>query len=313
VFQTVQGVLKFDKEITSVLYIVVHSSRDRHCCLYIYNYTSGRDQVEVSKARSKSTTATNLCFRYSGERSSSNASLEKQYKTRVGEPKAHRPPDLEVARTPAHLLDVLVQNSISKNRLSHSRTESTKATSPVRWSRNDQVRVKHLNLDAQFPQPPPVQKHGELLVPWFVGAPLTAFAKNGGGVRPFAVGEMLICLTSKRGVSIVKDRAAMYFGQLDDPYVPVQLGVGVRGGAELAVHLVRSVVEAHGGDDSFALRTFDFTNAFNEVSRQKILDNVQEKYPELYPYVNLCYAKTSHLWWDGHRMMSAWGSSRGTR
>jgi hypothetical protein len=93
----------------------------------------------------------------------------------------------------------------------------------------------------------------------------------------------------------------------------VQLGVGVRGGAELAVHLVRSVVEAHGGDDSFALRTFDFTNAFNEVSRQKILDNVQEKYPELYPYVNLCYAKTSHLWWDGHRMMSAWGSSRGTR
>jgi hypothetical protein len=27
------------------------------------------------------------------------------------------------------------------------------------------------------------------------------------------------------------------------------------------VHLVRSVVEVHGGDDSFALRTFDFTNA----------------------------------------------------
>jgi hypothetical protein len=59
----------------------------------------------------------------------------------------------------------------------------------------------------------------------------------------------------------------------------VQLGVGVRGGAEIAVHLVRSVIEAHGGDASFALRTFDFTNAFNEVSRQKILDIVQEKYP----------------------------------
>jgi hypothetical protein len=40
------------------------------------------------------------------------------------------------------------------------------------------------------------------------------------------------------------------------------------------VHLVRSVVEAHGGDDSFSLRTFDFTNAFNEVSWQKILDIV---------------------------------------
>jgi hypothetical protein len=89
-------------EIASVLYIRVHSSRDRHCCIYRYKYISGRDQVDVSKARSKSTTANNLCFRYSGGRSSSNASPEKQYKTRVGEPKALRPPDLEVARTPAH-------------------------------------------------------------------------------------------------------------------------------------------------------------------------------------------------------------------
>jgi hypothetical protein len=156
--------------------------------------------------------------------------------------------------------------------------------------------------------------HGHLserLVPWFVGAPLTAFAKNGGGVRPLAVGEMLRRLTSKIGVSIVKDRAAMYLGPQDDPYVPVQLGVGVRGGAEIAVHLVRSVVEAHGGDDSFALRTLCFNDAFNEVSRQKILDTVQEKYPALYPYVKMCYAKSSHLWWDGHRIMSAWGVQQG--
>jgi hypothetical protein len=77
------------------------------------------------------------------------------------------------------------------------------------------------------------------------------------------------------------------------------------------VHLVRSVVETNGGDASFALRTFDFTNAFSEVSRQKILDIVQEKYPELYLYVKMCYAKTSHLRWDGHRMMSAWGVQQG--
>jgi hypothetical protein len=70
----------------------------------------------------------------------------------------------------------------------------------------------------------------ELLVPWFVGVPLTAFAKNGRGVRPLAVGETLRRLTSKLGVSIVKDRAAMYLGPQDDSYVPVQLGVRVRGG-----------------------------------------------------------------------------------
>jgi hypothetical protein len=67
----------------------------------------------------------------------------------------------------------------------------------------------------------------DLLVPWFVGAPLTAFAKNGGGVRPLAVGETPRRITSKLGVSIVKDRAAMYLGPQDDPYVPVQLRVGV--------------------------------------------------------------------------------------
>jgi hypothetical protein len=151
----------------------------------------------------------------------------------------------------------------------------------------------------------------ELLVPWFVGAPLTAFAKNGGGVSPLAVGETLRRLTSKLCVSIVKNRAAMYFGPQVDPYAPVQVGVGVRGCVKIAVHLIRAVDEAHGGDDSFALRTFDFTNAFNEVSRQESLDIVQEKYPELHPYVKMCHAKTSHLWWDGHRMMSAWGFQHG--
>jgi hypothetical protein len=107
-----------------------------------------------------------------------------------------------------------------------------------------------------------------------------AFAKNGGGVSPLTVGETFRRLTSKLGVSIVKHRATMYFGPQDDPYVSVQLRVGVRGGAEIAVHLVRSVVEAYGGDASFALRTFDFTNAFKEVSSQKILDIVQAKYPD---------------------------------
>jgi hypothetical protein len=65
------------------------------------------------------------------------------------------------------------------------------------------------------------------------------------------------------------------------------------------------VVEAHGSDASFAWRIFDFTNAFNEVSSQNFLDIVREKYPELYPYVKMCYAKTSQLWWDGHRILSA--------
>jgi hypothetical protein len=45
----------------------------------------------------------------------------------------------------------------------------------------------------------------------------------------------------------------MYFGPQDEAYVPVQLGLGFRGGAEIAVHLVGSVVESHAGDVSFTL------------------------------------------------------------
>jgi hypothetical protein len=44
---------------------------------------------------------------------------------------------------------------------------------------------------------------------------------------------------------------------------------------------------------------------------QKILDIEQKKCPELYPNVNICYAKTSHLSWDGHRILSAWGVQQG--
>jgi hypothetical protein len=58
----------------------------------------------------------NLWFQYRGGRSVSDALLEKQYKTRMGEPKALRPPDLEVARITRSSIDVLSATySISKS------------------------------------------------------------------------------------------------------------------------------------------------------------------------------------------------------
>jgi hypothetical protein len=40
-------------------------------------------------------------------------------------------------------------------------------------------------------------------------------------------------------------------------------------------------------------------NSLQRSLQAKILDIVLEKYPELHPYVKICYAKTSHLWWMG--------------
>jgi hypothetical protein len=69
----------------------------------------------------------------------------------MGEPKALRPPGLEVAPAPAHLLDVLTQKSISKCRSSHSRTEST-ATSPIRWSRSMVTSVTRIVTRVTYPR-----------------------------------------------------------------------------------------------------------------------------------------------------------------
>lgn len=68
--------------------------------------------------------------------------------------------------------------------------------------------------------------------PYFFGASLVALEKKGGGVRPIAVGCTLRRLVAKiAGNKIVGDMA--------DLLAPRQLGYGVIGGAEAAVHATR--------------------------------------------------------------------------
>ena len=52
----------------------------------------------------------------------------------------------------------------------------------------------------------------------------------------------------------------------------IQVGVGVRGGAERAAHLVQSWLET--GPDDSVLIMLDFSNAFNSCSRQKNAGNI---------------------------------------
>ena len=73
----------------------------------------------------------------------------------------------------------------------------------------------------------------ECLAPWIVGAPLTALLKPGGGIRPIAVGEVFRRLTSRLCCSAVHQ-------QLPHVFLPHgQVGVGIPGGLEAAVHGVR--------------------------------------------------------------------------
>lgn len=66
--------------------------------------------------------------------------------------------------------------------------------------------------------------------PLFFGARLTAISKKGGGVHPIVVGCTLRRLVAKIASGIV-------LGDMSALLAPRQLGFGVKGGAESAVHV----------------------------------------------------------------------------
>ena len=76
----------------------------------------------------------------------------------------------------------------------------------------------------------------EEVAPYLSGARMQAGIKKDGGLRPIAVGNLFRRLTSKCAMSGVSERAAKLLS-------PHQLGVGVPGGLEAAIHAVNQVVE----------------------------------------------------------------------
>ena len=122
------------------------------------------------------------------------------------------------------------------------------------------------------------------VAPFLAGAPLHAGKKADGGVRPIAVGETLRRLVGKCcvGDSSIKDAVK----QLLEPR---QLGVGTRGGAEVLTRAATTIVQEHGHDPVMALLQIDSTNAFNPISRDKILLEVDALLPSLSDWMRCCY------------------------
>ena len=85
------------------------------------------------------------------------------------------------------------------------------------------TRLTNLALSGKIP---------EFARPAFFGANLCALKKKDGGVRPIAIGSIYRRLAAR----IAAKHAAT---KLAPRFRPVQLGVGVAGGAESAVHAVR--------------------------------------------------------------------------
>ena len=109
--------------------------------------------------------------------------------------------------------------------------------------------------------------------PWLVGAPPTALVKQPTGFRPIAVGEVLRRLISRIGCAAAKS-------QLPALFLPSgQVGVGVSGGLDAAIHGLRVFLTDHGADEDLCCLKVDMANAFNACSREALLHRTREHLP----------------------------------
>ena len=99
---------------------------------------------------------------------------------------------------------------------------------------------------------------------FFFGATLVALLKPSGGVRPIVVGYTLRCLIAKVASRMVKCEMAQLLS-------PRQLGYGVCGGAEAAVHAER--------------RFLGKMAASHYIHWDKMLEATHDLTPDIYPFV----------------------------
>ena len=137
--------------------------------------------------------------------------------------------------------------------------------------------------------------------PFFFGASLTALTKKEGGIRPIAVGCTLRRLVAKVAGFRVRDEMAALLA-------PRQLGYGVRGGAEAAVHAARLYLQ---GLQHRCVLKLDVKNAFNTLRRDKMLHALQNFAPDLFPFVYSSYSSSSSLFWNDKTIQSTEGVQQG--
>ena len=113
------------------------------------------------------------------------------------------------------------------------------------------------------------------------GGRLLAMVKKDGGVRPIAVGYTLKRMTAKCANRHVIERRSKVLQ-------PKQVGVGVAGGAEAAVHAMRRYVEVLPA--GHAIVKLHFSNAFNSIRRDLLLDTMAKNIPELYRFTLAKYS-----------------------
>ena len=143
--------------------------------------------------------------------------------------------------------------------------------------------------------------HPEVL-PVFFGGRLIALNKKSGGIRPIAVGNTLRRLAAKCASVYALDQVATMLS-------PRQLGVGVAGGCEAAVHAVRRFVSGMQKGD--VVVKLDFSNAFNSIHRDVVLKAVSDLVPGVYRFCHSAYFADSFLKFGKYTILSQEGVQQG--
>ena len=139
---------------------------------------------------------------------------------------------------------------------------------------------------------------------YFCGANLFPLKNKDGGIRPISVGETLRRLVSKYLNTSVKKEAEMSF-------FPTQLGVGVKGGCEIIVHSVISLIDIYfSSTDKCVLKT-DFKNAFNLITRESIISQVAKYFPGLLNWTLFTLHPESKLFIGNEFILSSRGVQQG--
>ena len=140
------------------------------------------------------------------------------------------------------------------------------------------------------------------VIPILFGGNLIALEKKSGGIRPIAVGYIWRRLAAKCANAYAISRLTSFFS-------PRQLGVGVPGGCEAAVHATRRFVQSM--PEGYAVAKLDFTNAFNCLHRDAMLQSVIDQIPEIYKFCHLSYSKPSILKFGKFTVLSQVGPQQG--
>ena len=140
--------------------------------------------------------------------------------------------------------------------------------------------------------------------PYLFSANCHPLLKKDGGIRPVGVMEVFARLTSKCNANALSSELAEIFS-------PLQLGVKVQGGCEAVLHAVNQIFHSPLQSHQKATLLVDWKNAFNEIDRTRMLEEVRSRLPKLSSWAECVYGGPSNRYFRGRRFSCHTGANQG--